>query len=116
MAGEGGSVGPELSGTRLGGKEKILAAILEPNTQLRPDYATVVVETKAGESMVAVKSEENATTVTLAAPDRVPIVWPRSNIQSMTPQLWSLMPEGLEKDLSPGAMADLLEYIMSAWR
>jgi hypothetical protein len=39
---------------------------------------------------------------------------PRTNIQYLQAQPWSLMPEGLEEGLTPQGMADLLEYILTA--
>ena len=75
-----------------------------------------MLETKTGESIVAVKSEENSAAVTLIGMNGVPMIIPRSNIQSMTPQPWSFMPQGLEQGLQPQQMADLLEYVMTAGR
>ena len=43
-----------------------------------------------------------------------PVVLPRTNIQYLQAQPWSLMPEGLENGLTPQDMADLLEYVVAA--
>jgi len=56
--------------------------------------------------------DENEATITLRQPGDVEVVWPRRNIQSIQPQIWSLMPDGMEQSLTLQAMADLLEYIM----
>jgi putative membrane-bound dehydrogenase-like protein len=116
LGGEGGTLGPDLGTARHGAREKLLRAILQPNSQFRPDYATVIVETKATEDLVGVRSDENPLTITLNQLNRTPAIWPRANVESMQPQLWSLMPEGLEQGLDLQAMADLLEYIMTAPR
>ena len=38
----------------------------------------------------------------------------RSQIEEMTASSQSLMPEGLEKDLKPQDLADLIAYVVSA--
>jgi putative heme-binding domain-containing protein len=78
---------------------------------VRPDYLTYVVITKGGENLVGVVTDENATTITLRQANGNESVYPRTNIESMTPQAWSIMPEGFEERLSPQAMADLMEYV-----
>jgi hypothetical protein len=39
------------------------------------------------------------------------MVYPRTHIESLNPQTWSIMPEGFEQNLPAQNMADLLEYL-----
>jgi len=116
LGGEGFALGPDLAATKLIGKEKILSAILEPNLELTSGYATSIIETRGRENLIGIVLDDNETTITLRQPGSVDVVWPRRNIQTIQPQPWSLMPEGLEQGLAPEAMADLLEYIMTTPR
>ena len=112
LASEGSRLGPDLARAKLLGKEKLLSAILEPNLEITPGYATSVVETRGRDNLIGIVIDENEATITLRQPGDVEVVWPRRNIQSIQPQIWSLMPDGMEQGLTPQAMADLLEYIM----
>jgi putative heme-binding domain-containing protein len=54
---------------------------------------------------------QSAAVVTLQQAFGKEDVIPRANIAKMHSQGLSIMPEGLEQNLTPQAMADLLEYI-----
>lgn len=116
LGGEGVRVGPDLAAGKLQGKERLLSAILEPNAQINPAYITSVVVTRRHENLIGIVEDENPTTITLRQAGGGELVWPRSNIETIEPQPWSLMPEGLEQGLAPESMADLLEYLMTAPR
>ena len=116
LGSEGSRLGPDLAGAKLIGKEKLLSAMLEPNLELARGYATSVVETRGRDNLIGIVIDDNEATITLRQPGDMEVVWPRRNIQSIQPQPWSLMPEGIEQGLTPQAMADLLEYIGSTPR
>jgi putative heme-binding domain-containing protein len=107
-------VGPDLVGARIAGKERTLAAILEPNAEVRRDYLTFVVETVEGENLIGLLRGENAATLTFMQLNGRKVVFPRDNIQYLQARPWSLMPAGMEAGLTPQAMADMLEYILTA--
>jgi putative membrane-bound dehydrogenase-like protein len=111
--GRGQNLGPNLAGARTKGKLFILGAILEPHASVAPEYATCVVETKEGENVVGIESDDNLTTITVRQPRGDQVVWPKSNVQSIRTTKWSMMPDGLEAGLSPQDMADLLDYLMT---
>ena len=115
LGGEGRRLGPDLVTAKLIGKAKVLSAILEPNLEITRDYAAAVVST-GRENLIGIVTDENETTLTLRQIGGEEVVWPRRNIQSVQQQTWSLMPEGMERGFTTQAMADLLEYIMSAQR
>jgi putative heme-binding domain-containing protein len=104
--------GPELVSAKIYGKEKALAAILEPNVDVRRDYLTYVVETMEGMVLIGLLRNENAVAITVQQPNGVAVVLPRANIRYGQAQPWSLMPEGIEEGLTPQDMADLLGYIL----
>jgi putative heme-binding domain-containing protein len=113
-AGEyGRNFGPDLSAIRALSRDRLLSGIIEPNAELNPQYLTYVVETKAGQLRVGLVQRQDSKTVILSLLNDEDVVLPRSNIQDMRLQPWSLMPEGLEVGLTPKTMADILEYILS---
>jgi putative heme-binding domain-containing protein len=116
LGGEGTRVGPDLAPAKAYGKEKLLAAIIQPSAEMKPGWETAFVETRRRENLVGIIVDENPTTITLRQATGVDLVWPRLNIQSIQPQPWSLMPDGLEQGYSPQSMADLLEYLMTVPR
>jgi putative membrane-bound dehydrogenase-like protein len=107
------TVGPHLISARIYGKERTLRAILEPNAEVRRDYLTYAVETAEGDNFIDLLRRDNEAAVTLQQLNGRPVVLPRTNIQYLQAQPWSLMPEGLEEGLTPQGMADLLEYIFT---
>ncbi|HLH55158.1 MAG TPA: PVC-type heme-binding CxxCH protein [Verrucomicrobiae bacterium] len=107
------SFGPELLRARLYTKERLLTKILEPNLSIRPDYATQVVQSKEGQSLVGIITDQSGAGVTLKQIENRSIVWPELNIREIQPQVWSLMPEGQEVGLTTQDMADLLEFLVT---
>jgi putative membrane-bound dehydrogenase-like protein len=108
------AIGPDLAIAKIYGQGKVLTAILEPNAGVRRDYLTYVVETAEGESLMGILRDQNPATITLQGLNGAQVLLPRSNIQYLQAQPWSLMPEGLEAGLTPQSMADLLAYILTA--
>ncbi len=111
LDGAGTDFGPNLAEARTQGKEPVLNAILEPNTEIKSEYATRLVETMEGGYLAGVESEDTPASVTLRQPGGGGVVCPRPNVSSVQTQNWSLMPTGLEQGLSTQDMADLLEYL-----
>lgn len=114
LGGEGFALGPDLVTVKNTGKEKMLTNIIDPNAEVRPEFVAYVVETKDDESLLGLVVNETATSVTLRQAYGRENVIPRANITSMKSQGQSVMPEGLEADLTPQGLADLLEYISTA--
>ena len=109
--GEGFMLGPDLVTVKTTGKEKLLTNIVDPNREVRPEFAAFTVETKDDESYVGLVVNQTAAAVTLQQAYGKEDVIPRANITKMHSQGLSIMPEGLEQNLTPQDMADLLEYI-----
>jgi putative heme-binding domain-containing protein len=105
--------GPDLRAAKTRGREAILRSIVIPSFEIAAGYSTQVIETGMGENLMALKSTENPSAVTLRQPGGAEFVLPRSNIRFIQAENWSMMPEGLEEGLSPSEMADLLEYVLA---
>jgi putative heme-binding domain-containing protein len=112
LGGEGHALGPDLATVKSGGKEKLLIAILDPNREVAPNFASYSVETKDGESLSGILASESAASVTLRMAGGAESVMARANIASLQSQGRSLMPEGLEEGLKPQDLADLMEFVL----
>jgi len=110
---DGFAVGPDLTGARSGGKEKLLVNILDPNREVPPNYFGYVVDTKEGDSYTGIIVNETANSVTVRQPLAIEVVVPRSQIAKMQASKLSLMPEGLEEGLANQDLADLVDFIVA---
>ncbi len=113
ITGVGHIVGPNLQSVANKSLADLLIAILDPNREAQPNFATYVVETQDGKVLNGLLIGDTATSVTLRRAEAKEDVVLRSNIETIVSNGKSLMPEGFEKDVSPAALADLLAYLKS---
>ncbi len=113
IAGVGHAVGPNLQSVVNKSPADLLIAILDPNREAQPNFATYVVETQDGKVLNGLLVGDTATSVTLRRAEAKEDVVLRSNIETIVSNGKSLMPEGFEKDVTPAAVADLLAYLKS---
>ena len=111
LDGMGREVGPDLRDVIRRPKRFFLAKILDPNLNIAPGYETYVVETRSGATVSGVIARESPTSVTLRREEGEEETLLRSNIAALRVSSVSTMPEGLEEEIDPDAMADLLEYL-----
>jgi len=104
-------VGPDLralSDLSVGG---LLASILDPSAEMDGRYAAYVALTTTGEVVSGMLESESAHSVTLLSQGGQRVSLLRSDIEAWQRTGKSLMPEGLEREISPAAMQDLLRYL-----
>jgi len=111
LDGMGSDVGPDLLDVLRRPKQFFLAEILDPNLNITPGYETYVIETRSGATVTGVIARESPTAVTLRREEGEEETLLRSNIATLRVSSVSTMPEGLEEDIDPAGMADLLEYL-----
>ena len=111
FAGEGHTVGPDLTGIRNQPSEVILLHIVVPEYEIMPIYTCYNVETKDGQSFAGLLAGETPTTITLRMAQAVEQKIARSDIASVTTSRLSLMPQELEKSMTKQEMADLLAFL-----
>jgi putative heme-binding domain-containing protein len=111
MGTEGVEVGPDLAALNDKSPESLLIAILDPNRAFEAKYASFAVATVDGRVLNGLIANESGTSVTLRRQDGKDDALLRSEIEEMTASGQSLMPEGLEKDLKPQDLADLIAYV-----
>ena len=113
LGNEGVEVGPDLAALADKSPESLLIAILDPNRAFETKYAGFTVATTDGRVLNGLVANESATAVTLRRQDGKEDVLLRSQIDEMTSSGQSLMPEGIEKDLKPRDLADLIAFLAS---
>lgn len=113
LNGEGIEIGPNLATIQNRGAEAILLNVLDPNREVNPKYVNYLVLTNSGKTHTGMIEDENATSVTLVRAERKTDTILRSDIDQLQSSGLSIMPEGLEKEISIPMMADLIAYLLS---
>ncbi len=111
LDGVGSAVGPDLAALANKSGRYLLGEILDPSRNLDSRYAEYVANTKDGRSVTGVLAGETATGITLRGKEGKEDTILRADLEKLRGSPKSLMPDGLEKDLPPQAMADLLAYL-----
>jgi putative membrane-bound dehydrogenase-like protein len=109
--GQGHRVGPDLSGIAGRAPDALLSDIIDPNREVAPDYATLAVATRNGQSFAGLLAEETTTTLKLRRAEGVEDNLLRSEIDEIRSTGKSLMPEGLEQNINLQEMADLISFL-----
>ncbi|MEX2673775.1 MAG: PVC-type heme-binding CxxCH protein [Phycisphaeraceae bacterium] len=112
--GTGDDLGPNLRAFVTRGQDAIVAAVLNPNAQVDPQFSIYIVETEDDETFMGVMTAESANSITLSPGGGVEQQIPRSNIKTIQTSGNSLMPEGLEGAIDPQQMADLIKFLEDA--
>ncbi|MDB5306629.1 MAG: Neutral/alkaline non-lysosomal ceramidase [Gemmataceae bacterium] len=115
LDGFGHDVGPNLLAA-LPNKsgEDLLAAVFDPNREVDPRYMNYQAATADGRILTGVVATETPTSVTLRRADGAEDTILRGNLESLRSTNLSLMPEGMEKQLSKQDLADLFAYLKVA--
>jgi putative heme-binding domain-containing protein len=112
LYGEGGAIGPELTGSDRHNLDYLLGNIVNPNEVVPADYLLTVFTLKDGRVVSGVVPEQNEKTVTVQTPvERLTI--PADTITKRESMPVSLMPEGLLKTMGEATVKDLIAYLMT---
>lgn len=113
LNGEGTEIGPNLATIQNRGPETILLNLLDPNREVNPKYVNYLVLLESGKTHTGMIADETATSVTLLRAEKKTDTILRSDIEQMVSSGMSIMPEGLEKEITVPMLADLIAYLMS---
>jgi putative membrane-bound dehydrogenase-like protein len=113
LGGVGHEVGPDLASLGDKSPQALLIAILDPNRAVEARYVNYTARTNAGLTYTGVLASETGNSVTLVAPDGKKQVILRTDLDELISSGKSLMPEGLEKEIKPQDMADLIAHVRS---
>lgn len=107
----GNDFGPQLATLKNKPNSYLLTAIFDPNAAVEAKYRGYAVAMRDGKVYSGLIREETATSLTLIRPDGKPISLLRSEIEEIASTGRSFMPEGLEKELTPQDVADVIAFL-----
>lgn len=110
----GQEVGPSLAALSNKSPPALLVSILDPSSAVDSKYLSYITVTVDGRSRSGILATETGVSVTLLAADGKRYDILRSDIETLQSTGKSLMPDGLEKDLSPQDLADLIAFVAQA--
>ncbi|MCH8046772.1 MAG: HEAT repeat domain-containing protein [Planctomycetes bacterium] len=111
----GVNVAPDIADSRTKTPAQLLTDILQPNRAIDANYVGYSVVTTDGKIHEGIIKAETAQSITLGLPEGKTLTLLRSDIEQLRSSGVSLMPEGLEKNVNPQQMADLISFIKN-WR
>lgn len=112
----GHAVGPDLQAISNKSPLYLLTEILDPNRNVDTRYLGYNAVTQSGRTFTGLLAGESATSITLRAQEGKEQVLLRSELDELQSSGKSLMPEGLEKELSKQDVADLIAYLTAIER
>lgn len=111
LFGNGGQLGPELTGSNRTNISYLLSNILNPNGEIQEDYKMVIVSTNDGRIYSGNIIAENSQNITLRTVGQDAISINKSKIQDREVSDKSMMPEGLLETLSDKEIVDLIGFL-----
>ena len=113
--GVGAAVGADVSDTYKYTPESLLTHILDPNRAVDAGGFAYTILTADGRAATGLLTAETAGSVTLTSPGGESVTLPRSEVLELRSEGVSLMPAGLEHQVSEPQMADLIAFL-KGWR
>lgn len=79
---------------------------------MNPQYVNYLAVLNDGRTLSGIIAAESATSITLRRTEGASDVVPRAELEALRSTRQSIMPEGLEKQLSHQDLADLIAYLL----
>ena len=111
LHGEGGILGPDLTGSNRTNIDYLLYNMLDPSGDIQDDYKMVVITTRDGRTYAGNIASETDRQVRLRVVGTEPVILDKSQIQSRETHPNSMMPEGLLQTLKDQEVIDLVAYL-----
>jgi putative heme-binding domain-containing protein len=113
----GGHVGPDLTNIGQARTERdLLESVVYPSASFVRSYESMLVTTKSGDEYSGVVRRDTPDEVLLATGPNTEMRIARSEIGEMRPGTVSIMPAGLDEQLSRQELADLVTFLKAAKR
>lgn len=109
--GQGQEVGPDITSNGRASFDQLLSNVFDPSLVIGASYQARTVRTFEGLVVTGLVVEDNDQRVVLKVQGGKLETIARDDIEAMKQSELSLMPEGIEKQLSPQEIADLFAYI-----
>ena len=99
LFGEGGKVGPDITGSNRADLDYILETVLDPNAVIPNEYRTSTVQTKDDRVITGIITRQDDTSISVVTANET-LLLPRTDIESIQHSEFSMMPEGLIQSLT----------------
>jgi putative heme-binding domain-containing protein len=109
--GTGQDVGPEITRNGRGSFEHLLSNVFDPSLVIGASYQARSVITADGRILTGLLAEDNEQRIVLKIQGGKFEIVPREDVEEIAISKLSLMPEGLEKQLTPEQLADLFAFL-----
>jgi putative heme-binding domain-containing protein len=113
LFGQGGAVGPDLTTYQRDDLSNMLANVVNPSAEIREGFETYLVSTKDGRVLTGLLVDKDNRVIVLRGADGQSVTVRQTQIEELTPQRKSLMPEGLLDKFSDQQVRDLFAYLRS---
>lgn len=110
LYGEGGKIGPDLTGGNRANMDYLLSNIINPSGEVPKQYTVSIVELKSGQVITGVVVGETEQVVSLQTDKELRTI-AKTDIEQRTRTSKSLMPNGLLDALKPDEVRDLIAFI-----
>jgi len=114
VKGQGVEFGPDLSeiGTKLG-KDALYEAILDPGAGISFGYEAFQLQLKSGDEAFGLLASETADEIAIKAVGGIVTRYKKSDVARREQMKLSIMPAGLQQNMSTQELVDLVEYLAS---
>jgi putative heme-binding domain-containing protein len=113
LRGDGVRVGPELGNLVHRDYDSVLRDIVNPNAVINPDAVGYLVTLQDGNFVAGTRLAETNDEVQIAQVGGAVAVLKKTEIAQTEPLPFSLMPEGMEKELTAEELRDLMTYLLT---
>jgi putative heme-binding domain-containing protein len=110
LYGEGGEIGPDLTGSDRKNLHYILSNVIDPNAEIPNDYRTAIIRMKDNRVLIGVVRSREPKRITVVTPSEV-IFLPKRDVTKIDSQNYSIMPEGLIRVFKDQELRDLISYL-----
>ena len=113
LYGEGGKVGPDITGSDRKNLDYLLPRLIDPSAVVRKEYLLHTVQLQSGRVLSGIVVMQDDREIAFqTANERLVIA--RKDIEDLTASNQSMMPEGLLKNLTAEEVRDLIAYLRHA--
>jgi putative heme-binding domain-containing protein len=114
VEGQGGLVGPDLTGYARGRTvETMVKSILEPAAEVAPQFAPWILEMKDGRTLEGMIVHENEGKIIIGRADGTTETIGSADVTSRSPTTGSVMPAGLADRMTRGEFRSVINYLQS---
>jgi putative heme-binding domain-containing protein len=112
LFGEGGAIGPELTGYDRANVDFWLDNIFNPSLEIREGFGAYIVKTKGGQVLTGLMDAQDANGIVIKDMANNKTAMKQADIETMEASPISLMPEGLTAGMSDADLKDFFAYLL----